>query len=127
MIEHAIYSILSNDAGVTTLSSTRIYPVKLPQNATLPCVSYSVSEDAEDQTYDGQGTFQRVSVELDAWSDTHSEMLSLADAIKTAIKNYTGTVSGTTIDRVSIDSSVSVFEEEIEKYRKTWVCTLFKR
>jgi len=59
MIEHAIYSILSNDSGVTAIT-TRIYPIMLPQNAVYPAISYQVNEDTEEETFDGQGTFQRI-------------------------------------------------------------------
>jgi len=126
MIEHAIYSILSNDAGVSAIT-TRIYPIMLPQNATYPAISYQVTEDTEISTFDGQGTFQTISLEVDAWSDTHAGMLALADAIKTAIKNYSGTVSSNTIDQIKIDSTVTVYEDQVEKYRKTLIATIFKR
>ncbi len=126
MIEHAIYSILSNDSGVSAIT-TRIYPIMLPQNAVYPAISYQVNEDSEIETFDGQGTFQRISLEVDAWSDTHANMLTLADAIKAAIKNYSGTVASNTIDKITIDSAVSVYEDQVEKYRKTLIATIVKR
>ena len=126
MIEHAIYSILSNDSGVTAIT-TRIYPIMLPQNAVYPAISYQVNEDTEDETFDGQGTFQRINLEVDAWSDTHAGMLTLADAIKAAIKNYSGTVASNAVDKITIDSAISVYEDQVEKYRKTLIATIFKR
>jgi len=126
MIEHAIYSILSNDAGVSAIT-TRIYPIMLPQNAVYPAISYQVNEDTEDETFDGQGTFQRINLEVDAWSDTHADMLALADAIKAAIKNYSGTVASNAVDKITIDSAISVYEDQVEKYRKTLIATIFKR
>lgn len=127
MIEHVIYSLLSNSVPVSALVSSRIYPIMLPQNAAYPAISYQVSEDGAESSYDGQGTFQRVSVEIDAWSDTHAGMLTLADEITNTLKNYSGTNSGVVIDKITIDSAVSVFETEIEKFRKTLIITLFRR
>lgn len=127
MIEHALFSILSNDAGVTALVGSRIYPIMLPQNATFPCASYSTDEGQEDDTFDGQGTFQQINIEVDAWAKTHAEMLTVGGAIKAALKNYSGTVSGVTIDKIRIESSVCVYEDASEAFRKTWVITVFKR
>jgi len=127
MIEHAIFSILSNDAGVSAIAGNRIYPILLPQNVTYPCVSYSVDEGQEDVTFDGQGTFQSVSIEIDSWSTTHAGMLSLSGACKAALKNYSGTVSGITIDKIQIDSAISVYEDAAEVYRKTLLITVIRR
>ena len=55
------------------------------------------------------------------------DMRDLAEAIKSALKNYTGTHSGVVIDKVFIESSVAVYEQEIEKYRETMLITLFSR
>jgi len=64
---------------------------------------------------------------VDAWSDTHAGMLTLADAIKAAIKNYSGTVASNAVDKITIDSAISVYEDQVEKYRKTLIATIFKR
>ena len=127
MIEHFIYSLLSNDAGVSALVSARIYPLIMPQNSTFPCVTYTVNIDSEDKTFDGQGTFSQASVEVDCWSDTHADMLTLGDAVKTALKNYSGTLSGVTADAIHVDSVVTVYEDLSEKYRQTIIATIYKR
>ncbi|MCP5018063.1 MAG: DUF3168 domain-containing protein [Ketobacter sp.] len=130
MIDTAIYTLLSNASAITALVSTRIYPLpslQADQNITYPCVTYNVSEDGAESSFDGQGTFERVSIEIDAWGDTYQSMGDIADAIKTAVKNYSGTVSGVIIDQITIDSTVSVYEDQIEKYRRTLIATLQRR
>lgn len=127
MIEHFIFALLDGDAPLTAFVDSRIYPILLPQNAVFPCVSYSTILDEEDKTFDGQGTFQEITVEIDAWSDTHAEMLSVGDAIKTAIKNYSGTLASVQVDAIYIDSTVSVYEDAAEKFRQTIIATIHKR
>lgn len=127
MIEQFIYGRLKDDVAVEAIVSARIYPLAIPQNSTYPCVSYEVSRDDEEESFDGQGTFKRSTIDISAWSETYDDMRDLAEAIKSALKNYTGTHSGVVIDKVFIESSVAVYEQEIEKYRETMLITLFSR
>ena len=40
MIEYALVSLLESDTGVKSLVDTRIYPIRSPQNATYPNITY---------------------------------------------------------------------------------------
>lgn len=117
MIQEAIYSILSNDAAVTALVNNRIYHLTISQNPTVPCISYSINEGQEDETFDGQGDFRQDDLQIDCWASTYTESLQLAAVIKIALKNYSGVVAGTNIQRITLDTAVSVFEDDVDLYR----------
>ena len=117
MIQEAIYSILSNDAAVTALISNRIYHLTISQNSPAPCISYSINEGPEDETFDGQGDFRQDDLQIDCWASTYTEALQLATVIKAVLKNYSGVVAGTNIQRITLDTAVSVFEDDVDLYR----------
>lgn len=127
MIEHFIFQLLSNDAGVAAIVESRIYPVLLPQNPVWPCVGYNVEHGQEGKTFDGQGTAQEANVEIDCWSENHAGMLDLFEAVKAALKNYSGTLAGVTVDAIYINSTLPMFEDSVEKYRYSISLSLFKR
>jgi hypothetical protein len=39
-IEEALFYKLANDSSVKAIVSTRVYPIKFPQDVTLPCLTY---------------------------------------------------------------------------------------
>lgn len=119
MKDEAIYSLLTNDAGVSALVSGRVYPLGLPQNAVQPCVSYSVSEEAEDETFDGQGGVSQADILIDCWATTYDEAQAVAQAVKSALQNNTGLVAGVNIQRLILERSLSVIEDDVDLYRTT--------
>lgn len=127
MIEHFIYQLLTNDAGVSALVGTKVYPTLLPQNPVFPCVGYAVEPTAENITFDGQGTNQAANIEIDCWAALHADALALGEAVNAAIKNYSGTLAGVQVDAIYIDSALTFFEDAAEKYRYSISATLHKR
>jgi hypothetical protein len=124
MIQEAIYSILVNNSTVNSLVSTRIYPLSVPQHGVMPCISYSLNDYEDDETFDGQSGLSRKELQIDCWADDYMDTLTLAAAVKAALQNYTGTLNDVTIQRLVIDTAVSVFEENIDLYRTSQSYTL---
>lgn len=119
MIGTAIRSILLGDAAIVALIVDRVYPLILPQHSKFPCISYRYSADRAEITFDGQGDYQQIQVELDCWAMDYDEMTALSKATQERVKNFEGVVSGVDINKIYIDSTVPVFEELAEVYRET--------
>lgn len=127
MIEHAIYDLLSNNAGVSVQISDRVYPMFLPEKTVYPACVYDVEFDKEDETFDGQGSLQNINAQFHCFAKTHAESLTVSDAIKTALKNYSGTNAGVEIHKVTIESELTVYEDDPELFRRTILATIVKR
>ena len=52
-IEAGLYAHLVGSAGVTALVATRVYPLLVPQDATLPAIAYQRISGPRDHTHDG--------------------------------------------------------------------------
>lgn len=124
MIATGLFTLLSNNAGVSALVATRVYPLSLPQNAVFPCISYEFEEQQEQSDYDGQGDFGDVEIQINNWADEYDDALSLAAAVKTALKNFTGNLDGEYVYRLILNTSVTVIEDAVGKYRTTQIYTL---
>lgn len=98
MIGKAIYSILSNDAGVTALVGTKIYPDIIPLGTAYPATVYSVVSTTPTNVKDGASTLDATVVQVDIYSDDYSEAQSIASAIRTALDTYSGTVATVKVD-----------------------------
>lgn len=127
MIGNAIRAMLLESAAVASLVSQRIYPLILPQHATMEAITYRFQEDQADITFDGQGQFQQLQAEIDCWADDYDSMQALSSVVKAALKNYTGNPAGVEVQQVYVESSVPVYEDASEKYRETVVVTIYLR
>jgi len=116
MIESAIRSILINDDTVKAIT-TRCYPVTIPQSPTYPLILYTKISGDRDHTLRGASGHAHPRFQIEAWSESYTGAKTLADAIRNALDDYTGTAAGTVIGSCLIDSERDIYESEIEVYR----------
>lgn len=130
MIQEGLFTVLTNDAGVSALVSSRVYPLGIPQNAVLPCIAYTVEEQEENSDYDGQGDFGEIEIQIDCWAGSepteYAVSLAVAKAVKAALKNYNGLMGSVRVYRLVLVTSVSVFESKVDMHRTTQVYSLVR-
>ncbi|MEN6474136.1 MAG: DUF3168 domain-containing protein [Syntrophaceae bacterium] len=86
MLEDALHAHLLASTAVTSLASTRIYPVLLPQDPTLPAITYQRISNDPQNTMGGHGDLYNPRIQIDAWARSYSEIKSLELAIRTAME-----------------------------------------
>lgn len=93
-LEAALYNRLSTYAGLTALVSTRIYPLVLPQDPTLPAVTYqTIGRSMEDVRGSGP-RYAETRIQIDCWAATYASAKSVAEQVRAALQDYTGTMGG---------------------------------
>lgn len=113
-ISELVYAALSNDAGVSALVSTRVYPVILPQRPTLPAISYQrISNSVKDGTSD----IRQSRWQVDGWAQTYAGITALSAAIKTAMDAYHDTDQSPMIKWTDIVNELDDYDPETDLYR----------
>ena len=108
-VEQAIYTALSTTSGVTSLVSTRSYPVVLPQGVAFPAITFSrVSTDPVFALAGSEGK-DAVRVQVDCWSRTYANAKDIANAVRAALE--ASPVYG------QMRSQLETFEEETRLFR----------
>jgi len=102
MIGKAIYSILSNDAGVTNLLSTRIYPTLAPQGTAHPYATYRITNTEMVGTKETDIPREMPQVQIDVFARSRADAENAGAAIRSALHGYTGTVEGIKITECRI-------------------------
>lgn len=98
MLEAGLYSHLAANAGVSALVSTRIYPLLLPQEPTLPALVYQrISTNPLGHSQDGPNHLARVRMQLRCHGATLLAAKQLADAVRAALDGYSGTMGTVTV------------------------------
>lgn len=94
-----LFEILSNDAGVTALVSTNIYPAPAKQGVAPPFIAYAIIGNRPHDTKDGVSDLDEFLIQVDCWDDNARGAATLAAATRTALDRYTpGTVASITLD-----------------------------
>lgn len=125
MIEDALVTIASADAGVSALigDPPRFYAGLAPEQPTYPyCVYYLISGQTPNAM--GQSTdLERRRYQVDCWGKTATDAITLADAIEKAFDRYSGVVNPgpnqTTVQAIFKLGPADVYDEQARRFKRS--------
>lgn len=79
MIESSIYSAIKSLAG------GRVYPIVLPDTATLPAIVYQRISSVPVTSLDGDSGLDSVRIQISTWSATYKEAKELSQSVRNAL------------------------------------------
>lgn len=95
VIEEAYYTKLSTTAALTTIVSTRIYPIFVPQTGSFPCITYGGRVEIRGKSNAGTTGLNKINIETRCWETTEKLAHVLGAAFVLAMKNQNRTQWGT--------------------------------
>lgn len=114
-----IYGKLSITSAITDLVGLRIYPVFLIQDAAYPAIVYTVNNEPLDSRMKDKGPYHdRATVTFHIWADHaqgqqgYDDLDAIDAALRTALDNVEGTVSGVTVEACRYEGSRDGRDEE---------------
>lgn len=118
--EDALYAILTGDAQVSGLVSTRIYPHRAPQRPVYPLIIYRRIGGEHGQHMVGGTGEASTRIEIVSWAEKSSSAMVLAEHVRDALQGYTGTIGGVDVDAVILDGD-STDSEQLATGREQFV------
>lgn len=113
MVEKAIYDLLTNSTGVTSVVSSRIYNGTVPQETDMPFVMFRRERTQRYRTLDGPNGLVEADFEVNCVGLRAGQLLTLADEIRQALDNYSATVAGIDVHRIMLDDESEELEVEV--------------
>lgn len=111
-LEEGLYVYLQSKTDITNLVSTRVYPYTLPQEVTLPAITYSRNNTPRELTHDtsgSTGTLAKVGMQFDVYAETYAKVKQVTDALRKVLNGYSGTM-GTAPNTIAVRAAL-VFDE----------------
>ena len=114
-----IYSVLSADAGVIAIVSTRIYPVYLPQDAAYPAIVFMAANVPHQLVKNEDAHHDRATVTFHLWASAaqgengYDTLDNLDAAVRTALDYVEGTAGSVTVQIAHYDGSVDIRNDEM--------------
>lgn len=102
MIQETLLTILLDDSYVTNVVGQRIYPLRMPQNASLPAVVYQRIGVDPVSSLSGDSYLDRARIQITCWALSYSAAVNLANKIRQSI------------NRSEDIKSITVFEMDTE-------------
>lgn len=116
----ALRNILSLNAPVQAIVSSRIYPELAPEGASMPYLVYSVVSNSPSDAKDGT-PIDEAQVEVFSVASTYSAANDLADKVRAAVDRTSATISVAEGDVVVQSCHYTNEVTEVSADRKTYV------
>ncbi len=102
--EAFLFQRLTSQTSVYTLIGTRVFPMMAPTGTALPLVIYQRSAVSRQQSLSGPVGLPVVTLQLTSYASSYTAVKSIARAVRVAVDGWTGTTSGVTIQRTSLQA-----------------------
>ena len=109
--EAAVRSQLTATTAVTSIVSTRIYPVIAPATAALPFVTWRRVAVTRAQSLSGPTGLPTVSLSLDIFAETYESARDIADECRKSLDGWGGTFDNVEVANVSLDNESDGFAQ----------------
>ena len=116
-IRQAIYSLLTNNAGVTALAGLRVFPIAPPQGGIDPCVAYHRITEISDYTMDGDSGLLLSRFQIDAWAQRADVANQLGAAVYDCLSGFRGTQDTISIQAIFMVSARDDYDELAKMFR----------
>lgn len=91
-IESGLYTHLTNDPDVSALVGDRIYPLLVPQDASLPAIAYQRISTGREEAHTGPSGLCSARIQLTCIADSYESAKSVADAVRKSLDGFSGTM-----------------------------------
>jgi hypothetical protein len=115
-LESNLHTIITTAPSFTALAGTRLYPVLLPEEPTLPAATYQRISTTREYTTTGPVALNRVRIQLDCWADTYAQVKQLQAAILAILEDRSPYTSAG-IDSITLITATDGYEQDARIYR----------
>ena len=113
MIGDVVYSLLSNDATVSALVSTRIYPSLAIEDVAYPYIVYEQTGNNPTDDKDGVSSLDTLSYDIEIYTETLADSNTLGVAVRNVLDRYAGTVNTKVIQSVKYNNENSGYSDDM--------------
>lgn len=109
--EEGLFEYLDNHAGLSEEVDSRIYPLLLPQNPTLPAVTYVRISSPELHTFE-RAFLPHPRFQFDCWAESYARAKDVAAQVQAALDLYRGAMGDYTVEVSILDGERDMYDAE---------------
>lgn len=120
-INAGLRAFLGADSAISAIigamPNTRVYPVRLPQNPTLPAITYFRVSGQRVHASSGALGLSGPRMQIDCWATKYEDAHALAELVRKRIDGYRGPMGSETVQGVFFESERDLYEPEPDQHR----------
>lgn len=116
-LEAAIYTRLAAYEGLTALTSTRIYPLVLPQKPTYPTVTYQRMDGERESGMTAEHGMAHPHIQIDSWGKTYASAKAVATQVRGALQRWGDADASPAVLDCFLESDEDDYEPDTGVYR----------
>jgi hypothetical protein len=97
-LEEGLVTHLMADSGVTDLISTRLFPLVVPQDVTLPAVAYQRISGIPQNAHDGSSGLTVARIQFTCHGSSYTSAKAVAAALRAALNGKKGGMGSTEVN-----------------------------
>jgi len=109
MIPTALYTALA------VLVDGRAYPMKLPERAVFPAITYFQVSNTEGNTMDGYDKTIEGRWQISCWAENYGAAKALAEQVKVAIRGFSGSLTQI-VKKSYLANETDLYEPDVGLY-----------
>lgn len=110
-VEKVLYYLLKEDVDVKALVGTRIYPVNIPQAASMPAIVYEQTAGPREHTMAGPIGMVAAGFNINCWAETYGGADALADKVRILLDGYDSTVGTVYVYVMFLENETDLLEQ----------------
>lgn len=114
-VETVLFDRMTTHSGLSALTNARCYPLTLPQNATLPALSYFRVSTVRHSAMGSDCGLVTARFQVSVWADSFSSVRAVANQVRSALQRWS-TTSGTVIQDIFYLNETDLHEPQVEGY-----------
>src|SRR3972149_1809320 len=107
-------TFLLADATLSGLIGTRFYPLRLPQNPTMPAMTYSWVGGDRDHSMTGPIGISSPRIQFDAWAMTYLSAEAVFEALRKRLDSFRGTAGSTKVQGAFFSVERDFYEDSAD-------------
>lgn len=111
MIGNIIFDRLTAEAAVAAVVGTRVYPQLLPQEPTLPAITYDISLGPPSL---GSAPIRDATIRVTGWTEQNADTQSLGDKIVDALDGWSDRSGTAQLLSCIFTNSVDLYDPELD-------------
>jgi len=119
-IESALCALLKGSVNITGIVGTRIYPIYIPRGKSVPALTYQQISGVRSHTNSGADNMVPAVFQINCWTKTYAECRELANTVRNAVDDYSGTISSVVIQGIHLqdEDDIPELSGDNEKLRR---------
>ena len=116
-IEVGPFTYLTTYAGLTALIGARLFPLKIPQNVTYPCIRYTRVSGPLELAHDGPVNLGHPRYQFDVYDPLHDVAWQVARQLEFALHGYSGAMGTVAVGASIVEDMREDYNDQLDVYR----------